>query len=233
MQKVGEYWVPDVDMHWFRSRRKTLDNYQNGGHGTQIGHLQQAIDQMVGLCGAQALARSVAVDAGANVGAYARRLSQHFASVHALEPADDTHACLARNIADWGLEARIHAHHKAISDQPGRVGMKPLGLFRRSISREVGGDGQIEAVTLDGLGLSEVLLIKLDVEGHEFKALSGATDLLARCRPFVMMELKARKIAKGTADLRAQQLLLDQGYERIADLGEPVIDRLYAPKERL
>lgn len=233
MQKIGDYWVPDIDMRRFGNRRKTLENYQHGGHGTQIGHLQQTLDHLVARCGADALAQSVAVDAGANVGAYARRLSQYFAQVHSLEPADDTYACLARNVADWGLGARIRTHHKAISDQPGRVGMKPLGLFRRSISREVGGAGQIEAVTLDGLDLAKVLLIKLDVEGHEFKALSGAARTLERWRPFVMMELKARKVAKGTADLRAERLLLDAGYEVIADLGEPVIDRLYAPGERV
>ena len=228
MKKVGEYWVPDIDMRLFRNRRKTLKNYQNGGHGSQIGHLDQALDVIEARIGRTALAAGVALDAGANVGAYARRMAGRMGHVHALEPAADTHACLARNVQEWGLSDRITVHQKAVSDVPARVGMAGGGWFRRSISREVSGSGDIEAVPLDNLGATGVVLMKLDVEGFEVKALQGAREILARDNPFVMMELKQRKLDKGTADLRAHEFLLAQGYRIIADLGEPVLDRLYA-----
>lgn len=232
LQKVGEYWVPDIDMRWFRNRRKTLENYRDGGHGKQIGHLVQALDHLRAVMGEGALARASAIDAGANVGAYARFMAGVFGAVHAFEAAPDTSACLARNVRDWGLDGRITVHACAVSDVPGSVGISSGGWLRRSISREVKGAGSIPAVPLDSLALTDCLLIKLDVEGHEEKALRGAAQTLDRCQPYVMMELKERHLVKGTADLSAHNVLLARGYRIVADLGQPVLDRLYAPPGR-
>ena len=228
MQKVGDYWVPDIDMFWFRNRRKTLDNYRSGGHGKQIHHIDQVIDLIQKNFGASNLSSSVALDAGANIGAYSRRMAETFGEVHAIELASDTFACLAKNIDAWGLSEKVHVHHAAVSDQPGFVGMGSGGWLRRSISREIKGQGNIPAVTIDSLVLERVVLIKLDVEGHELQALNGALDTISRCQPYIMMELKARHIEKGTADLRAHNALISMGYEIVADLGTPALDRLYA-----
>ena len=229
MQKVGEYWVPDIDMRGFRNRRKTLANYRDGGHGKQIGHLSQALAVMTGALGPEALAQAVAIDAGANIGAYSRLMAAHFGAVHAFELAPDTFECLARNISDWGLDGRITPHQAAISDRPGSVGLGSGGWFRRSISREIKGQGTIPAIALDDLSASNVRLLKLDIEGHEEKALHGASRILNDDKPYVMMELKERHVQNGKADLGAHNPLLSLGYRVVADLGDPVIDRLYAP----
>ncbi len=230
MKKIGEFWVPDVDTFWFRNLRKTRKNYEGGKQGTQLHHLTGAIDHIRATVGPDRLAASVAIDAGANVGAYARHMAAHFAHVHAFEPAPDTYECLARNIADWGLGARVTAYPNALSAVEEGVSMGGGGWFRRSISREVAGPGDIRAIPIDSLALEDVLLLKLDVEGYELKVLEGSRETLARCRPFVMMELKDRKIAKGTADMAPHEFLLGQGYEVVLKLGEPAIDRLYAPR---
>lgn len=54
--------------------------------------------------------------------------------------------------------------------------------------------------------------------GHLAQALAGAAQTLARCQPYVMMELKERHLARG--------------YRIVADLGQPVLVRLYAPAGR-
>jgi len=229
MQKVGEYWVPDIDMKRFRNRRKTLENYQNGGHGKQIHHLTQALEVMRAALGDEALSHAVAIDAGANVGAYSRLMAAHFGQVHAFELAPDTFECLARNVQDWGLQDRIQVHQNAISDREGSVGLGSGGWFRRSISREIKGEGAIRALSLDSLNLDGVALVKLDIEGHELKALEGAADLLERNRPYVMMELKERQVQKGVADMSTHNHLLSLGYSVVATMGDPILDRLYAP----
>lgn len=178
------------------------------------------------------MAASVAVDAGANVGAYARHMAAQFGHVHAFEPAQDTFDCLALNISEWGLSDRITAHQKALSDKAEGVSMGTPGLFRRSISREVKGAGDIPAVTLDSVGLENVMFLKLDVEGYEMRTLQGAKALLDNSHPFVMMEMKERKVAKGTADMTAHAFLLERGYTVCAKLGNPIIDWLYAPRPK-
>jgi FkbM family methyltransferase len=232
MQKVGDYWVPDIDMRRFRNRSKTLANYQGGGHGNQIHHLTQALDHIRAHAGAEAMARATALDVGANVGAYARFLAEVFGHVHAFELAPDTAECLARNVQDWGLSNRIIVHRKGVSEAEAMVGVGGGGWFRRSISREIKGAGTIPVIPIDALGLDDVLLIKLDVEGHEFKALKGARRTLETGRPYVMMELKQRHLDSGKADLTAHNHLLSLGYRIVADLGDPVLDRLYAPAGR-
>lgn len=229
MKRIGEYWVPDVDTFFFRNLRKTKANYEGGGHGTQIGHLKDALAEIRKRVGAEAMAASVAIDAGANVGAYARHMAEVFSHVHAFEPAPDTFACLARNIQDWGLSSSVTPRPEALSSQMEGVSMASGGLLRRSISRAVKGPGDIPAITIDSLELSDVLFLKLDVEGYELKVLQGASETLTRCAPFVMMEMKQRKIERGTADMAPHECLTARGYTVCAKLGEPVIDWLYAP----
>lgn len=232
MQKVGEYWVPDIDMRLFRNRRKTLRNYGDGRHGSQVHHLDQALDWLRAHLPEGTLARCSAIDAGANVGAFARRMAASFREVHAFEPAPDTAECLARNVADWGLAGRVHVHPEAVSDVEAQVGLGGGGWFRRSISREVKGSGTIRAVPLDSLGLTDLLLLKLDVEGHELKALQGAARTLETGGAFVMMEMKDRHLAAGGPQSAAHDWLTARGYRIVADLGQPVLDRLYAPPGR-
>jgi hypothetical protein len=48
-----------------------------------------------------------------------------------------------------------------------------------------------------------------------------------------MMEVKERHRKRGTADPRPVNWLEVRGYRLVVSLGDPVIDRLYAPAERL
>lgn len=233
MDRVGDVWVPAIDTHWFKNRRKTQANFAGGGLGRDIGNLDGAVAAMVRLVGAPALAAASAVDAGANVGAYSRRMVDHFARVHAFEPASDTFACLARNAADWGLAGRLIAYPYAVSDRREGVRMAAGGFLRRSVARQVSGPGDVAAIPLDDLGLADCLFLKLDVEGYEVKALSGARSLIARCRPFVMVEQKERHRERDEGLEGPVGWLRAQGYRDVARLGNPAIDLLLAPAERL
>ncbi|MCP4471368.1 MAG: FkbM family methyltransferase [Gammaproteobacteria bacterium] len=54
---------------------------------------------------------------------------------------------------------------------------------------KVANDGSIcSSVTLDSLHLDDLILIQLDVEGHELEALRGAKDSIQRCRPLIAIE---------------------------------------------
>ena len=230
MKKFGEYWVPDVDAFWFKNLNKTRNHYDHKGGRDPALHLAEALEVVRQAVGAEAMSQAVAIDAGANVGAYARHLAGVFAEVHAFEPAPDTFACLERNVADWGLAERVKVYPNALSSHPEGVKMG-AGLFRRSIARAVSGAGDIPAIPIDSLGLAGVLFVKLDVEGYEEKVLNGARGLIEGQRPYVMMEVKERKVSKGAAELAPHEFLVSRGYTMARILGDPAtaIDRLYAP----
>ena len=69
MKRVGDFWVPDVDLRrfskWGKQRRKTLQ-YYGSGRGAKAEDLEEAL-ALVGR-------GRVALDGGANVGAYTRLL---------------------------------------------------------------------------------------------------------------------------------------------------------------
>jgi FkbM family methyltransferase len=226
MKKVGEYWVPDVDMSWFKNRAKTEQHLAGQSH-MNAWHIDEAIDAVREIRGEQAIAEGVAIDAGANVGAYARRLAQVFAHVHAFEPAPDTFECLKQNIQDWSLDSKVTVYPNALSSHEEKVRMGTQ-LLRNSRSRSVQGPGNISAITIDGLRLAGVVFIKLDVEGYEEKVLSGAKETLLAQRPIVMMEVHEHKEHKRERALAAHDLITSMGYKVVKKIGSPAKDWIYA-----
>ena len=105
MKKVGDFWVPDIDLRrwakWGKMRRKTLEYYGEGS-GAKTDDIREALSKFEG--------GRVAIDGGANVGAYTRIMLERFETVYAFEPAPDTFAALQRNLLDWGVSDRVHAY---------------------------------------------------------------------------------------------------------------------------
>jgi hypothetical protein len=84
-----------------------------------------------------------------------------------------------------------------ISDQIGVLQIPPInyrqeqdfGMVSLKDAAATTLDGeQVHAITIDSLGLTRCDLIKLDVEGMEMQALSGARATLETCRPWVWVE---------------------------------------------
>lgn len=125
----------------------------------------------------------VFLDVGANVGlyslfvnAYAKQAGRS-ANIIAIEPGLSTCARLEANIK--ASEADVRIIRAAISDVPG-TGHLGGGSDNRGEARLVSGGHDVEAVVIDTLtricrtqGLSHIDAMKLDIEGHDLKALTG------------------------------------------------------------
>lgn len=220
MKKVGEFWLPDVDLQLWRrfgkTRRKTIERYTHGG--PKLEDLKEVLSHLP--------KGGVAIDGGANVGAYARMLATHFEFVYAFEPAVDTFEALERNIKDWELQNRVIARNEALSDSANSVALA-LKLGGRSVSRTISGPGDLPATTLDSLQLSNIDLIKLDLEGHEFQALVGAKNTLRRCQPAVLFEDKQSKRDFKDTSKDPHRYLKTLGYKEAGRFGRGQFDWLY------
>lgn len=165
----------------------------------------------------------VSLDIGANRGVWTAALLPHSKAVIAFEPNPKLFAELSRRL---GTSAA--AHQIALSDEAGtaelrvprrRKGYSNQGatLAHASLNGTAYGAVQVRAARLDDLDLGDVGFIKIDVEGHELAVLRGATALLARCRPTLLIEMEEkhgrRPIAAMLADVRAH------GYDAFALLG--------------
>jgi len=129
------------------------------------------------------------VDCGAHMGAYSIILSDHFREVYAFEAQRRTYNQLCGNIF-INEKSNITAHNKAVTDP-----VKANQLMDLSIVSEDGGGStiripqpdqkvlateKVKTVTLDHYHLTDVGLLKLDVEGNELNVLKGAQYTLMR-----------------------------------------------------
>lgn len=94
---------------------------------------------------------------------------------------------------------RVVTHNVAVSDAPGTGKMikgesnpspRARWSWHRGMHELKEGDGKTVVTTLDLLlgDVSDVALIKLDIEGSELKALAGAAELLTREQPVLFLE---------------------------------------------
>ncbi|MGP4088735.1 FkbM family methyltransferase [Streptomyces sp. KR55] len=135
-----------------------------------------------------------AVDVGGWYGPWTRRLSARSRRVVTVEPVPH----LARLLSST-TPANVHVIQAAATDRPGtaRLWLPPDDTGDRGVSSLIRRDihahaVEVPCVALDDLGLRDVDFIKVDVDGSELSVLRGATALLARDRPTLLVELETR-----------------------------------------
>lgn len=135
-------------------------------------------------------ARMVALDVGANVGAYSMLLGQWVGPagrVYAFEPAPHTFSGLVRHIHLNDLEDVVRPLAEAVGDRETRAEfllMETAGESRLAAPDDrPGGRLTVPVVTIDGFCAREGIdpdFIKIDVEGWELAALRGARETIRR-----------------------------------------------------
>jgi FkbM family methyltransferase len=127
------------------------------------------------------------VDVGTNVGIWSLPMMHQFKTVVSYEPSKQNLECLKANIPT-GIDLR----EKAIANFTGFADFHQAGkncgdgkLCREGVKSTY----TVPVVKLDDEGLSDVDLIKIDVQGWEYEVLDGAIELISRDRPWVIFEV--------------------------------------------
>lgn len=137
------------------------------------------------------------VHAGAFFGDMLHTLSKFAGRVHAFEPVLENYVLAKLNAMRWQLP-NVLLMNAGLSDSNGIAFMRTTDRF----GRFAGGSStllpagtqpneHVEPVTilrLDDQPITDLAIIQLDVEGHELRALQGATSLIERWRPILMLE---------------------------------------------
>jgi FkbM family methyltransferase len=188
----------------------------------------------------------VAVDAGANIGLmtiHAARLVGSAGAVVAIEPHPVYFSRLVEN-ANLNRLTNIHAYQVAAG--PGTAvrelfDVPSVNIGRSSLivpSEDFQSVGMVPVRRLDdvlsGLGIEQVRLLKIDVEGFEVEVLRGAEATLAK-EPLVCMEVSDLIPTGGSDHLTGHDLVMNTGvyaaytFSRGKDVPSPLIqitDRL-------
>jgi FkbM family methyltransferase len=169
------------------------------------------------------------LDIGAHVGTYSLGFAKVCAGVHSFECSPKTFNYLCANIALRGLESQITPHRTALGDTIGTTtyytrspdgGGNSCIDFKDRVCPSV----QVPLTTLDSFGLTNIGLIKMDVEGFEAKVLLGARETLKRNGyPRILFESwRPAREAEGLPASKLRTELFDTlyavGYKRITPI---------------
>lgn len=155
------------------------------------------------------------VDAGAHAGVWSVDLAAQFATVIAFEPCREALQCLSENT---GHLANVLVVPVALSDAEAELRFALPHPRANSGEMAVSDQGEASpAIPLDKLGLHDLDLLKLDVEGWELPALVGARATIERCRPVIVLEENGSELRHGLPERGARSFLFGLGY-RVATL---------------
>ena len=177
MKQVYNYWMPDTDNHFERLIAKRI---KNGGPAQYQDDVREVAYKYV-------TDFSIAVDVGANVGLWAKPLTEKFKRVIAFEPLEQVYSCLENNVQNLNVE--IHKH--ALGNVNDNVRMvydseNTGGSFVSEV-----GTGDIIIKRMDDLNLPKFGLLKIDCERHELQVLKGAMDTILKYKPIIVCEQQA------------------------------------------
>ena len=198
LTKDKKLWIPDND-NWF-----WRDGYEQ----------KHFFDAMRFISN-----RGVALDIGAHVGIWTKRLSTIFEKVISFEPVEEHVECWKENCKGIG---NVEIHSLAISNKIDTVNMKVTqhnsGMStleynpKRVRTSKV---ASINTTTIDNFDFDEVDFIKIDTEGHELCVLEGAINTIRKYNPTIFIEIHSRELKK---DINAYKFLTDLGYSQILEL---------------
>lgn len=184
---------------------------------------------------AQTVGRSVAVQAGGNLGLFPKRLAKKFRAVYTFEPDPENFAKLMHNAPEANivkLQAAVGAERALVSTVKARRDGKPN--VHEGVTH-ISGPGMIPTLRIDDLGLSVCDLIYLDTEGCELDGLNGAVETIARCRPVIALEINKNLGYRGLTpdDVRHWLDAKEYGESPISDVHTQHKDHLFHPLEWL
>lgn len=130
-------------------------------------------------------------DVGANWGFYTHivgQLPNFTGTIHTFEANPAVATTTARIAAELELK-NTTIHPFGLSNQNASARMGGMGRTGDTSTGQVGaGDIEIDVKILDDLNLPKPHLMKLDVEDHEFEALSGMKTMLKAAMPHILIE---------------------------------------------
>lgn len=160
---------------------------------------------------------AVFIDVGANAGLFAMIAARWIGpggKVYAIEPSDREYKRLLDHLALNRLKNVIPAR-VAISDRSASAPLR-IASFPNAGHNTLGSFAYpdvttahfetVETITLDRFAevyeLQRIDVIKMDIEGSELSALTGASEVLRRFRPVLCVEIARRALAGGATPER-------------------------------
>lgn len=147
---------------------------------------------------------AVIIDGGANIGFFtvpvANRVRRRSIRIISFEPQRQLFQALGGSLVLNGLD-HVYLHNCGLSDQPGIAQLPAIdysqaqdfGMIQLSADCDVDESGWmndrvVDVTSVDAMHLPRLDFLKLDVEGYEIPALTGALNTIRTHRPWMWIE---------------------------------------------
>ena len=164
---------------------------------------------------------STILDIGAQHGYYSLLCSKQYkcAKIYAFEPLPRNYKIMLSNLELNGTN-NVETYQAAVAEESGY-----LFLSEEGDMANIFGEGQqfkCDSLTVDSLNLNltEIDIVKIDVEGSEYKVLQGAKRTLCKFRPKVIVETHSKFLRKQVEDF-----LNTLGYKLVHEGRTMVVDQ--------
>lgn len=135
------------------------------------------------------------LDIGANIGNHSLFFAKYFDfnHIYAFEPIYQNREMYKKNLADYKNKYTLFEY--ALSDKVGKKTLYNNGSVDNfggfSLSKEEGSIlvcDEIQVECLDNYNLTDITLMKIDVENHEREVLLGSKETILRNKPMIVLE---------------------------------------------
>lgn len=158
-----------------------------------------------------------AVDGGAHIGLWSKRLACDFTEVLAFEPYKP-------HVAELGNIEGVEVFPVALGANEGFAGLEPGPANDGQWHIAFGDDVRVRR--LDSYGFEHIDFLKLDVEGYEWQAMLGAAQTIDRSRPVIVIEANDLCRRYGVDPDEPARWLGHRGYHCVEKLGR---DEVWVP----
>jgi len=202
MIKFNEWYFPDGEKHlphWMRTVGTTVAGrltYQYGKYDACKPFIKEW---------------RTAIDVGAHIGLWSYFMADDFEELIAFEPMPEHQECWNKNMHDID-NAVMHPCALGAGQQMVTLETRTEGSSGDTQVMAGLPGGDVEMYTLDSFDFQDVDFIKIDTEGYEDFILRGGVELLARCKPCIIVEQKGDMSERyGLEKLSAVTLLEGMG----------------------
>jgi len=192
IEKINGFWVPSNDVH--------LDQWKDGKPFTQ----NKCLLKFIEYCESENKKFNHILDIGAWVGTWSMAMNKFCGRVVAFEPDTVHYECLVKNVG-----ADIETHQLAVGAEQKMISLSEDDFTQ---SKRVVGAGTIPMITIDSLGLDDVDMIKIDVEGLEMEVLKGAVETLSNVQ-YLMIELNNNTKKYGSNNFEVEKFISSLGFK--------------------
>lgn len=202
IKKINGFWVPANDVHF--------KDWEKGKSFTQ----NKCLDKFILYCNNQNLQFNHILDIGAWVGTWTMAMNKFCGRIVAFEPDPLHYQCLVKNVPE-----DVETHQLAVGNDDKMVSLSDDDFTQ---AKRVVGDGNIPMVTVDGLGLTDIDMIKIDVEGYEMEVLKGAEKTLKNLK-YLMIELNNNTKKYGSSNTDVEKYLRKLGFRQLLKVWPDVV----------